>query len=105
MPSRILSSSARTSVCGEAVVEAAAAASGETATAAALPTARPSSVRRESGAAIELSPVVRAPGERRVLGPRYRLMQVSAEALMWWGPGLLLTDYGKRADELASKYS
>src|SRR3954452_12149114 len=68
MPSRILSSSARTSVCGEAVVEAAAAASGETATAAALPTARPSSVRRESGADIELSPVVRAPGGRRVLG-------------------------------------
>src|SRR3954452_8398610 len=76
MPSRILSSSAFTSLCGKAVFEAASAASGETATAAALPTARPSSVRRESGADIELSPVVRAPGGRRVLGPRYRLMQV-----------------------------
>src|SRR3954447_26960139 len=105
MPSRILSSSASMSLCGKALFESASAASGETPTAAALPTARPSSVRRESGAAIELSPVVRAPGERRVLGPRYRLMQVSAEALMWWGPGRLLTDYGRRADELASKYS
>src|SRR4051812_34148896 len=53
MPSRILSSSASMSLCGNASIVAASAASGEMATAAALPTARPSSVRRESGTDID----------------------------------------------------